>query len=131
MLCKATIMGKICKKETKTLKSGTEVTILSIATNKKWSDANGQQQTETTWHSVQCYAKLADIANKYTQVGHIVYIEGEINNKKQETGNGEVKYYYYIACKELKLIPGQKKPDGNEQCSPHIAQPSNDDSIPF
>ncbi len=126
-------MGRIGKKETKTLKNGNELTVLSIATTRKWNNSEGQLQEETTWHTVQCFNKLGEIAKKYAQVGHLIYIEGEINNRKQESGNGEVKYFYSINCNELKLIPGQKKRDENEK--PNLKQneidSELDDPIPF
>lgn len=134
MINKATLLGRIGKKEEKVLKNGNKLTVLSVATTKKWKNQQGEQQEETTWHNVQCFNKLADIAMKYTNVGNIVYIEGEINHRKQESGNGEVKYFYSINCSELKLIPGQKKSDDEPKSSSFQngnSSDSFDDSIPF
>ena len=133
MINRATLLGRIGKKEEKTLKSGNNLTALSIATTKKWKNHLGEPQEETTWHNVQCFGKIAEIANKYTTIGQFVYIEGEINHRKHETGNGDVKYYYSITCSELKLIPGQKKAE--EKNSANSFQNGNtsdfDDLIPF
>lgn len=133
MINKATLLGRIGKKDEKVLKNGNALTVLSIATSKKWKNQQGEQQEETTWHTVQCFNKLAEIAKKYAHVGQIVYIEGEINHRKQESGNGEVKYYYSINCNELKLIPGQKKPEdtGNASTFQNGNSSDFDDLIPF
>lgn len=134
MINRATLMGRIGKKEQKTVKNGNSFTVLSIATARKWKDQSGQLKEETTWHPVYCFGRLAEIALKYAHVGQIIYVEGEINNRKQETGNGDTKYFYSINCNELKLIPGQKKPEnnqGNKKSFIANGHDDFDDSVPF
>lgn len=136
MINKAQLLGRIGKKDTKTTRNGTDMTILSIATGRKYIDSQGQKQEKTTWHNVQCFSKLAEIAQKYAHVGHLIYIEGEINNQKVVYENVE-KWMYSVTASEIKLLPQPaKKKDNDAQPNQSENQNSWDDglddsSIPF
>ena len=131
MINKATLLGRIGKKDTKTLTNGTELTSLSIATSKKWMDKSGTRQETTTWHKVDCFNKLAEIAAKYAHVGDVIYIEGEIQNKKYEK-DGQTKWLYSVTASELKLLPqGEKKEGTGEAPPPAVNQSLAEDDIPF
>lgn len=109
MINKATLLGRIGKKDFKDLKNGGHMCTLSIATSRKYMDSSGQRQEQTTWHNVNYFNKLAEIANKYANVGDLIYIEGEICNKKIEDGSGGFKFIYSITGSEMQFIPTGKK----------------------
>ncbi len=127
MISTGILLGRVGKKQIKTLKSGGEFTTLSIATFKKYKDAEGKSQEITYWHNVQCFSRLSDIAVKYIEVGDLVYIQGEIQNKKIEEGERKGQYSYCIHANEIKFLPKGIKSDK--------APKSNDDyfneEIPF
>lgn len=108
MLNKATLIGRVGKKENKPVKTG-NMTTLCIATNRKYLDSKGQNCEQTTWHTVNFFSKLADIAFKYVHVGDLVYIEGEINHKQVDNPNGGSKWLYSINGSEIKFLPNMRK----------------------
>jgi single-strand DNA-binding protein len=57
--------------------SGTPVTNFSVATNRRWTDAEGQPQEETTWFRVVAWRKQAELCNQYLSKGRQVLVEGE------------------------------------------------------
>ena len=135
MINKVQILGRIGKKESKTTRNGSNMTSLSIATNRKYIDSKGNQVDNTTWHTVYFFNKIADIADKYTEVGDLVYIEGEINNKKIEDANGS-RWVYSINGSEIKLLPNGRKNSGQNYDKPKEEPNSNaedpfDDGLPF
>jgi single-strand DNA-binding protein len=140
MINKATLLGRIGKKDYKVTRNGVPLCSLSMATNRKHIDSQGNQAETTTWHYVNFFNKLADVTNKYTQVGDLVYIEGEISHKKVIDSSGTEKWMYSIVGNEIKFIPTGRKdqqPTSTEQ-SPHkenhTLEASNIDdleSIPF
>ena len=69
MINEAILVGHVGKKDTKTLKNGTEFTMLSVATTTRYVDSKGEKQQRTTWHNINCFNKLAEIAAKYVHVG--------------------------------------------------------------
>lgn len=109
MINSAMLLGRVGKKNTRILKNGGEVTVISVATTKKYRDRSGENQELTTWHNVNCFSKLSEIATKYVNVGDIVFVQGEIQNKKIEQGEKAGQYMYSIHANEIKFIPSGNK----------------------
>jgi single-strand DNA-binding protein len=57
--------------------NGTPVTTFRIATNRRWTDSEGQQREETTWFRVTTWGKLAETCNQYLSKGRQVLVEGD------------------------------------------------------
>lgn len=138
MINEAILVGNVGKKDTKTLKNGTDITVLSIATTTKYMDSSGEKQTRTTWHNVNCFSKLSDIASKYVNVGDLIYIRGEINNKKVEAGERAGQYMYSVTAQDLRFFPkrkdGESKPSQEKKTATkpqYNDYEGLDDSIPF
>lgn len=134
MINQAILLGRVGKKDNKTLRNGGEMTILSIATSRKYKDSSGAQQEQTMWHNVSCFSKLAEVANKYVHVGDLVFIQGEIQHKKIESGDRVGQYAYSVHANEIKFIPTAKKSDGQSKPSQEKTKSSSDfydDDISF
>ena len=108
MINTAILLGRVGKKETKQLKDGKQLTLLSIATTKYIRDAQGGGKEETTWHNCNCFAKISDYADKYINVGDVVFVEGDILNRKVQQQDREV-YMYSVHINKLKLVPNANK----------------------
>ena len=75
-LNKVQIIGRITQDiEMRQTPNGQNVTTLSIATNRNWTDSSGMKQEQAEFHNVVLWARLAEIANQYLQKGKKVYIE--------------------------------------------------------
>lgn len=109
MINEATLIGRVGKKDLRTLKNGTNMATLYLATTNQWVDKAGTKQVQTVWHNVNFFDKLADIANKYAHVGNLVYVKGQINNKEITEGERKGQWAYSITAKEIKLLPSAKK----------------------
>jgi len=66
--------------------SGTPVTNLSVATNRKYTGADGNLVKETTWFRVSVFGKQAESCAQYLKKGGAVLVEGRLNPDSQ-TGN--------------------------------------------
>ena len=60
------------------------VAALSIATSRKWRDKAGETQSETEWHRVSAFGRLAEIISQYVRKGDPIYIEGRLRTRKYE-----------------------------------------------
>jgi single-strand DNA-binding protein len=79
MLQKVTIMGFLgVDPEMRYSPKGDAVTSFSVATSKKYTDANGQKVENTTWFRVSAWGKQAETCNQYLKKGSGIYIEGEL-----------------------------------------------------
>ncbi len=65
---------------------GTPVAVFSVATNRQYTNAAGQEVKETIWFRVSAWGRLAEICNQYLRRGMKVYIEGRLVPDPQ-TGN--------------------------------------------
>ena len=55
--------------EIKNTESGKKLARFSVATNENYRNAKGEKVTETTWHNLVAWGKVADIAEKYLVKG--------------------------------------------------------------
>ncbi len=129
MINYAILLGRVGKKDNKQLRNGGEMTLLSIATSRKYKDSSGQFQEQTTWHNVSCFSKLAEVANKYVHVGDLVFIQGEIQHKKIESGDRAGQYAYSVNANEIKFIPSGKKSSNESKSNNNKYNHDNDDNF--
>jgi len=82
---KVTIVGNLgANPDTKVFQDGNSITNISVYTEEKWNDANGQPQKDTQVHRVVFRGNLAKVASKYLKSGSKVYIEGKLKTRSYE-----------------------------------------------
>jgi single-strand DNA-binding protein len=113
--------------EMRSTNTGVRLAKLRIATSRRWTDRQGQQQEKTQWHNVTCWDKLAEICERYLKRGANVYVEGSIEYSQIEGQDGQIKYFTDIRARELIMLGGRD--GGGEQPRPRSsssAAPSGD-----
>jgi single-strand DNA-binding protein len=108
MVNQGTVLGRVGKINTKTTSTGTKITNISLVTSKKFVK-NGEKQEKATWHNVTAFSKVAEIAEKYVNVGDCLYIQGEMDNQKYTDGNGQERTKHFIIVNTLQLMPKTKE----------------------
>lgn len=110
------ILGRVGRIETKPLSNGNTVTNISIVTSKKFVK-DGEKQEKATWHNVTLFSKLSEIAEKYVNIGDLLYIQGEMDSQKYTGQDGIEKTKHFILGHEIKLMPKSKehKPEPKQE----------------
>ncbi|BDQ12469.1 single-stranded DNA-binding protein [Sediminibacterium sp. TEGAF015] len=90
--------------EIKSIGEDKKVAHLSLATNENYKNAKGEKVTETQWHNVVAWGKLADIAEKYLVKGTEVVIEGKLVNRNYTDKQGVKRYATEIQANELLIL---------------------------
>ena len=128
MVNQGTILGRVGKIDTKTTQGGIKITNVSIVTSKKFTK-NGEKQEKVTWHNVTLFSKLAEIAEKYVAVGDLLYVQGEMDNQKYTTQDGQERTKFFIIGHDIKLMPKSKE----HKAAPkeNVESDFEDDMIPF
>ncbi len=90
--------------EVKTTESGKKLARFSVATNESYRNAKGEKVTETTWHNLVAWGKVADIAEKYLNKGSEIAIEGKLINRSYTDKDGNKKYITEIQVNELLML---------------------------
>ncbi len=95
--------------EIKSIESGKKMARFSIATNENYRNAKGEKVTETTWHNLIAWGKVAELAEKFLQKGTEVMIEGKLINRNYTDKDGTKKYISEVQVNELLLLNDKPK----------------------
>lgn len=90
--------------EVKTTENGKKLATFSIATSESYRNAKGEKVTDTQWHRVVAWGKVAEIAEKYLEKGREVAIEGKLVNRSYNDKEGNKKYITEVQVSELLLL---------------------------
>jgi single-strand DNA-binding protein len=90
--------------EVKTTESGKKLARFSVATHETYRNAQGDKVTETTWHNLVAWGKVADIAEKYLNKGSEIAIEGKLINRSYTDKDGNKKYITEVQVNELLML---------------------------
>jgi|SRR6185437_1025779 len=93
--------------EVKNTEKGRKLAKFSIATNETYYNAKGEKVTETQWHNLVAWGKVAEVVEKYLNKGSEVAIEGKLMNSNYTDKDGNKRYYTEIQVHELLLIGGK------------------------
>jgi single-strand DNA-binding protein len=105
---KVQLIGNLGKTpEVHVTENGKKWARFSMATNETYRNAKGEKVTETQWHNLVAWGKLADIIEKYLTKGKEIAIEGKLVNRSYLDKNGNKKYITEVQVNEL-LMLGQK-----------------------
>ena len=100
--------------EVKRLESGKIVAKFSLATNKSYSNASGEKITETQWHNIVCWGKLAETAEKWVKKGISLIVEGEIQYRSYENKDKQTIFVTEIVADKFHFA-GSKKEETKEE----------------
>lgn len=90
--------------EIRTFDNGNKMAKFALATHETYLNSEGERVTDTEWHQVVSWGKLADIVDRYLVKGKEVLVEGKLVTRVTENEEGEKKYYTEIKCNELLIL---------------------------
>ena len=125
------IIGNLGKDpEIKTLENGTKLANFSVATTDAYTDKEGNKVTNTEWHNVVLWKKLADVAEMFLVKGSQVYVEGKSKTRSWDDKDGNKKYMTELHGERLQMLG---KRDVKDEPTPHIVDTTDDekDDLPF
>ena len=102
---KVQLIGNLgSKPEVKNTENGKKLARFSLATNESYRDAKGEKVSETQWHRVIAWGKVAEIAEKYLEKGKEIAIEGKLINRSYTDKQGNKKFVTEIQVNELLML---------------------------
>jgi single-strand DNA-binding protein len=94
--------------EVRTTEGGKKMARFSVATNETYRSTKGEKVTETQWHNLIAWGKVADIAEQFLFKGSEVAIEGKLINRNYTDKEGIKRYVTEVQVNEVLLL-GEKK----------------------
>jgi len=114
--------------------SGSAVASISVATNERWTNKDGEKQEHTEWHRVVCWEKLAENVAEYLHKGSKVLVKGRLRTRSWEDSNGVQRYVTEIIANNVEFLDrngGSKAPPPGEEDGGYVPSDVPDDDIPF
>lgn len=130
--------------EVRSTSTGSAVTTLSLAVNRRVKDSStGDYKEVTDFINVTVWGRQAENCEKYLTKGRGVYIEGRLQQNRWEDPSGEQKSRLEVVASTVQFLPGgSKSPSGAsgkpaEESYDSVAPADdsaiedNDEEIPF
>lgn len=86
----------------------------SLATSETYTPKGGEKVTQTEWHNIVAWRRLAEISETYIKKGTQLLVEGKIRYRSYDDKEGNKKYIVEIEADNIQMLG--RKPDG--QSSP-------------
>ena len=112
----------------------------SLATTKRYRDANGEQKELTTWHNIIGWGKIADIVEQLgIRKGMSLYVEGSLNNRSWNDQNGQKRYVTEVLMDTFQLLTPRNAQPQQQQAQTSTGygsmgpsgNPEDPDDLPF
>lgn len=130
-LNKVFILGNLTRDpELRQTPSGQNVASFGVATNRMWTDNAGNKQTQTEFHNVVVWGRLAEIAKEYLAKGRLVFVEGRITNRSWQDQQGQKKYRTEIVAENMQLGPRFQPVSNPNQAPAPAPQEPNRETLP-
>lgn len=93
--------------------AGKAVCTVALAYNRRYKDASGQWQDDTTYINVVCWMKVAELVNRYLHKGSPVLVEGRLESRSWETEAGQKRSVVEIRADRIGFL--EKAPSGEAE----------------
>ncbi len=136
-LNKVMIIGRLGRDpEMRYTPSGHPRTKFSVATSRNWTTQDGDKRSETEWFNVVAWDRLAEICHQYLAKGHRVYIEGRLQTRRWDDGNGSKRSITEVIANEMLILSERREngsihEDEDLDIDEHIDTEDDFDEFPF
>jgi single-strand DNA-binding protein len=114
--------------------NNTAIATLSVATNERYKDQNGDWQESTEWHRIVAFGRVAEICQEYLKKGSKIYIEGSLQTRSWEDKDGVKKYTTEIKARTLFMLDGKGESnimETSDSGAAAVNDNSDSDELPF
>lgn len=87
--------------------NGKPVTSFSVATNRRYTTADGERREETEWFTVVTWGRLAEQCNQFLTKGRLVYVEGRLRTHSWEGQDGQRRTRNEIVADRVSFLDRQ------------------------
>ncbi len=115
--------------------NGQAVTNFSVATNRQYTNSNGERVKETTWFRVSVWGKQAENVNKFLRRGSKVLVEGRLTPDQSTGGpriyqrqDGTYGASFEITANRVVFLSSRSE---DEEYQSNLPEESGEEDIPF
>jgi single-strand DNA-binding protein len=112
---KVTLIGNVTRDPAvKTTESGKKIALFTIATNRYYKTADGENKSEPEFHNCVVWGNLAERVEKFLLKGKLVYAEGRLKTRVIEKEDGTKLYKTEVVVSHLIFLNKRSDFDGIE-----------------
>lgn len=116
MLNKVQLIGNLTRDvELRYSQSGVPVANMSVATNEKYTDRDGNKVEKAEFHRVTCFQRTAENCANYLTKGSLVYVEGSLQTRKWQDQQGQDRYTTEIKADRVQFLDRKGDNQGADQ----------------
>ncbi|MEW2921126.1 MULTISPECIES: single-stranded DNA-binding protein [unclassified Allomuricauda] len=83
------------------LENGKRVARVNLATNEHYRNKQGERVTNTEWHTLIGWGKLADIIKEFVDKGKEIAVDGKLTSRSYEDKEGNRRYVTEVVLSEI------------------------------
>lgn len=113
-LNKVFLIGRLtADPQLRTTTGGQAVASFGIATNRVWTDKQGQKQEDVQFHNVVVWGRQAEIASQFLKKGSMAMVEGRLQNRSWQDKQGQNRTTTEVVCERMQFGPRAAGGGGN------------------
>lgn len=109
---------------------GSAVAKFNLATSETWKDKDGNRQERTEWHRVVAFGRLGEICGEYLLKGKQVYVEGKLQTRSWEDGEGNKRYSTEVNINNMVMLGGDSG-KGEQDTQGEAPSSGSEEDVPF
>lgn len=98
--------------EVREIAPGRKVARLSLATSEKYTNSTGERVTDTQWHTIVAWGRMADQVQRLLTKGVPVAVEGRLVHRSYTGKEGLKRYITEVVLNDFKVIAYAKNDRG-------------------
>jgi single-strand DNA-binding protein len=111
--------------------NGNPVTSFRLATNRRYTTADGEQHEETEWFTVTAWSRLAEQVNQFVTKGKRVYVEGRLKSDTWTGNDGQQRFRNEIVANQVVFLDPRGGADTAEADGDGDATEGNVEDLPW
>jgi single-strand DNA-binding protein len=85
----------------------------SLATSETYTPRGGDKVTQTEWHNIVAWRRLAELSENYIRKGTQILVEGKLRYRSYDDRDGNKRYIVEVEADVIQLLG--RKPEGQGQ----------------
>ena len=85
----------------------------SLATSETYTPRGGEKVTQTEWHNIVAWRRLAELSENYIRKGSQILVEGKLRYRSYDDRDGNKRYIVEVEADAIQLLG--RKPDNAGQ----------------
>ncbi len=115
---KAIITGNVTRDpELRSTSNGSSVCSFSVAVNRVYRDANGENKEEVSFIDCSAWNKLGEMIAQYVKKGSSVLVSGRLSQRSFEGKDGVKRSRTEIVVEDFNFVGGNSRDGGNSSSS--------------